>query len=529
MRRIFIIKVVLLAFLMAFTTQNNTINAFVRWSEKCLEFLREYSSGLPANFDDQLINRLSRSDRYLLKSNFELIGNPNPEGLVEQYVIDHPKKSTGDKLGFVEKLVLLRDSKLCIIGDIHGSIHALIRILWRLILKGYLDVYLNIIDPDFYMAFTGDYTDRGRYGVEVIITLLMLANQNKGKVFLLRGNHEDKTMNENYGLGVELIAKYGELGPSILDLIVDWYAHLPLALFIGRNGVFAQCSHGGIEPTFKAQEFLQTRSVFYDLEDNVGKGFLWSDFGFLKTPDGLFKLYSYEARGAVETKSARVSVQRYLSENPALKVFFRGHQHYNYGLKMFPAIAASPMKGPVHWKTIIPDASIIVLSRNSPVYTFSTGAEGAVIPYDCYGIVHIGEAWRDWTLTPYEYFLNETRDGKYVSLKIHEARSVGSSDVLNLSADAWQYVSTSQPICPKIIDRCGGAGVRRDLPGVDYETGSTKEVGAEAVRQSTSFGVKGRGRRLLAPLKGYTSGKKAKPWSNTERRMPGREVLIPIE
>jgi hypothetical protein len=86
---------------------------------------------------------------------------------------------------FVEKQEVKSDSVFFLRGDLHGDIHSLIASLEWLEKKGYLDDFV-IQKPDFYIAFLGDYTDRGAYGLEVLYTILRLKIANPDKVFLVR-------------------------------------------------------------------------------------------------------------------------------------------------------------------------------------------------------------------------------------------------------------------------------------------------------------------------------------------------------
>ncbi|VDM09683.1 unnamed protein product [Wuchereria bancrofti] len=56
--------------------------------------------------------------------------------------------------------------------------------------------------------FLGDYVDRGRHPLEVIVRLLACKIQFPKFVFLLRGNHELFHINKTYGFAVEIRTRY---------------------------------------------------------------------------------------------------------------------------------------------------------------------------------------------------------------------------------------------------------------------------------------------------------------------------------
>jgi serine/threonine-protein phosphatase 2B catalytic subunit len=84
-----------------------------------------------------------------------------------------------------------------VVGDIHGQYYD----LQHLIEKAGDPPGLNYV-------FLGDYVDRGIYSVECIILLFGIKVAFPNSIYLLRGNHESRSMAEYFTFREEVLGKY---------------------------------------------------------------------------------------------------------------------------------------------------------------------------------------------------------------------------------------------------------------------------------------------------------------------------------
>lgn len=342
---------------------------------------------------------------------------------------------------YVQKLIVPPGSRIAIHGDFHGDVHSLNRFINDCAKKGYLDAQdpFKIKDPDFYILFLGDYVDRGWYGAEVIYTILRLKNENPDQVFMVRGNHEDKSVNMRYGFARELIKKFED--PLLIDSVFRVYNFLPIALYLGvgtwQHFDVVQCCHGGIEAGFDPRPLLSdqkssctkieclNRADGYQhlaecgietckehFKNNITmsemNGFMWNDF--IVNPYDPLKLSArdgYKGNIFAFGKAATDALmQAWSNDCYTMRAIFRAHQHsstltdmmkrlFNYDLLGHPDDAGAAKL----WITDDIHKATPGLLQNIAVVTFCIAPHGGYdIPYQAYGILDTAQNFSDWRL-----------------------------------------------------------------------------------------------------------------------------------
>lgn len=90
-----------------------------------------------------------------------------------------------------EKRVVKVQTPVYVLGDIHGNLRDLMTFedqIWR------TNPYVLASS----LVFAGDYVDRGDYGIECVLYLFAMKILNPNQVFLLRGNHEIRSIQKQF-------------------------------------------------------------------------------------------------------------------------------------------------------------------------------------------------------------------------------------------------------------------------------------------------------------------------------------------
>ncbi len=312
--------------------------------------------------------------------------NTNPQEFFHS-ILSAKKEEEVPFRPYMQKMVVAPGSEKNFQGDLHGDVHSLLETLQGLQEKGYLDDNYKIIKDNFYLAFLGDYVDKGIYGIEVISLILYLKCLNFDNVLLVRGNHEDWTIcgNEAFGSG-ELPLKFPKENDELRNKIQKMYECLPVAIFYGvpdANNItnYALLCHGGVEmgvdthnllPHPKAITFEQIKTIDRVTQANKLKalerykqlialnacavealereifrvnsfvpeilpdvGFAWNDY-YVKpddkrnNEDGFKWAKIYPGRGIIIGELFnQLVLEAYSTEHHKVRVVIRGHQHNN--------------------------------------------------------------------------------------------------------------------------------------------------------------------------------------------------------
>ncbi len=115
-----------------------------------------------------------------------------------------------------------------VVGDTHGQLEPTLEAL---------EISEDIELP---VAFLGDYVDRGPDQIMNLYSLLEKKVERPDDILLLRGNHEDRWLNQTYGFYLDLIQRYSE---SVFEPLDNFYDALPVASVISGKYFLV---HGGI-------------------------------------------------------------------------------------------------------------------------------------------------------------------------------------------------------------------------------------------------------------------------------------------
>lgn len=209
-----------------------------------------------------------------------------------------------------------------IFGDLHGNFRALQDLLSA----------CGSSPPETTLLFLGDYVDRGSQSLEVLTLLIAWKVKYPSRVFMLRGNHEDRDINAHYGFMKECKER-GKL--NLYNHFVTMFSYMPLAAVVGDK-LF--CAHGGIGPSMPNLSAVIGLDIHKPLKiphqateawEQVIQDLTWADPGQLNGPraDEVFDArgFCFNSSRNCSVKWSPVATEAFLAAT-GLSLIVRGHE-----------------------------------------------------------------------------------------------------------------------------------------------------------------------------------------------------------
>ena len=211
----------------------------------------------------------------------------------------------------VPSLVDVSKDRVVFVGDTHGDFEASLKVIER-------------YGKDHVLIFLGDYVDRGEKQLENVNLLLAEMIERKGRLVLLRGNHESPPVNYRYGFFTATMI----LGNSGLDAYTKYnevLCRLPYAARV--RGLLAL--HGGIaEGLTSLKQLSKLRRGDCVPTNRVAFEILWND------PSEEVEEFGPSVRGEGVKTFGRKPLRKFLKRT-GLKGVVRSHQKQEDGFKFF--------------------------------------------------------------------------------------------------------------------------------------------------------------------------------------------------
>lgn len=175
---------------------------------------------------------------------------------------------------FIQKIMLQKNDKILIFGDICGALHSFVRDLEYLKNTNVLSNDFKLKDG-YYMIINGNVTDKSHHLLELLGIIIRLLQENQKKVFYIRGSAEDKEGWLGKTLEYELIARARHVSSGRVPLETEinrFFNTLPLAVF-GTMVIEGEIQYIRFSAEGLTQKELHAESIKLFLQSEIKQNF----------------------------------------------------------------------------------------------------------------------------------------------------------------------------------------------------------------------------------------------------------------
>jgi len=239
-----------------------------------------------------------------------------------------------------EEMLLKLRAPIKVYGDIHGQYLDLMRLFARY--KAPTDGENGDIDSMDYL-FLGDFVDRGSFSLETVCLLFALKIQHPRQIHMIRGNHEDPTINAIYGFRDECrrrLHEETEDPDSCWNKFNRAFEWLPVGAVVEERIL---CLHGGIGGSLNViSEIAQMQRPLHvaqipqtPFEQRI-TDLLWSDPSDSDAVTGVTLNETRDPDGTGRiVKFGPDRVEDFLKDNTPLSMIIRAHECVMDGFERF--------------------------------------------------------------------------------------------------------------------------------------------------------------------------------------------------
>ena len=239
-------------------------------------------------------------------------------------------------------LVYLRPG-VKIFGSIHGQYAELLRFFDTFGVPDNDPAHKKIDIEALDFLFLGNYVDRGKHSLEVILMLLALKLKFPQQIHLLRGSHEDIEINKKDGLAFECESRLNDnidAPNSVFKKLNEVFEYLPLAAVLGNKIL---CVHSGIGKHIDTLEqiakikrpFKLNHNDQTDLNQKIVFDLLWSDpvLDLDQAEDKKNEIREYIAKGQI-VRFGTNRIKNFMKKN-RIEIIIRSHECVMQGCEKF--------------------------------------------------------------------------------------------------------------------------------------------------------------------------------------------------